>query len=108
LQVTVSRLLILPPPTSPDVHKLYWCVGDFHVIAAVKGEEGKVLRPTFDYGMYGLLGLFAKWDDGPGLPAPHRLGARIECPVRSAPQPQSAAFGGRPETARRGEIYGNA
>ena len=28
----------LPPPMFPDVHKLYWCEGDFKVIAVVKGE----------------------------------------------------------------------
>jgi hypothetical protein len=28
----------LPPPTSPGVHKLYWRLGDFHVIAVVKGD----------------------------------------------------------------------
>lgn len=27
----------LPPPTSPEVHALYWCLGDFHVLAVVKG-----------------------------------------------------------------------
>lgn len=114
----------LPPPTSPDVHKLYWCVGDFHVIAVVKGElrtpsrkylwattfprcelwptdpqlvyhrfqtrawflreEGKFLRPTFDYGTHGFLGLFAKWDDGPRLPAPQRLGAMLLTPSANA------------------------
>ena len=28
----------LPWPMSPDVHKLYWCEGDFLVTAVVKGE----------------------------------------------------------------------
>jgi hypothetical protein len=32
---TVDRL---PAPTSPDVHDLYWCQGDFKVTAVVKGE----------------------------------------------------------------------
>ena len=32
---TVNRL---QGPISPDVHKLYWCVGDFRVTAVVKGE----------------------------------------------------------------------
>jgi len=33
---TVDRL---PPPTMLDVHELYWCVGDFHATAVVKGES---------------------------------------------------------------------
>lgn len=32
---TVSRL---PYPTSPDVHDLYWCRGDFEPVAVIKGE----------------------------------------------------------------------
>jgi hypothetical protein len=32
---TMARL---PPPTIPGVHQLYWCVGDFQVVAVVKGK----------------------------------------------------------------------
>jgi hypothetical protein len=32
---TVDRL---PPPTMPGVHELYWCIGDFHLAAVVKGK----------------------------------------------------------------------
>lgn len=28
----------LPRPTMQDVHRLYWCEGDFRVVAVVKGE----------------------------------------------------------------------
>lgn len=31
---TIDRL---PPPTAPSVHQVYWCVGDFHAEALVKG-----------------------------------------------------------------------
>lgn len=27
----------LPPPTLPEGHEVYWCMGDFHVLAVVKG-----------------------------------------------------------------------
>ena len=110
----------LPPPTSVSIHKLYWCLGDFHVVAVVKGEirvpsreyiwattfrdcnlwppnsqsadsraetrawflreENGVLRPTFDYGTHKFLGLLTKWEDGPPLPAPERLGVMLLTP----------------------------
>jgi hypothetical protein len=28
----------LPPPVIQDLHKLYWCQGDFHPVAIIKGE----------------------------------------------------------------------
>ncbi len=28
----------LPAPTLPDVHDLYWCQGDFNLVAVIKGE----------------------------------------------------------------------
>jgi hypothetical protein len=28
----------LPPPTTPEAHDLYWCQGDFKLVAVVKGE----------------------------------------------------------------------
>ena len=28
----------LPPPTTPGVHDLYWCQGDFNVVAILKGR----------------------------------------------------------------------
>ena len=110
----------LPWPMAPWVHKLYWCQGDFRVIAVVKGtlrsaprtylwasglagcdlyhynpelatgryrtrawflrEEGKFLRPLFDYGTHYYVGLCARWEDGPPLPARRRLGALLLTP----------------------------
>jgi hypothetical protein len=107
----------LPWPMSPSVRRLYWCQGDFNVIAVVKGElnktprkylwasslagckllpedphlvfsrfatrawflreEGQFLRPTFDGGTHGFIGLLAKWDDLPKLPARQRLGTLL-------------------------------
>lgn len=118
---TVERL---PPPTSPEVHKLYWCVADFHVVAILKGhlrdrdrkylwattfptcelwpsdpkfidsrsktrawflrEEGRYLRPTFDYGTYKFVGLLSKWNDEPLLPARERFGAMLLTPSANA------------------------
>jgi hypothetical protein len=28
----------LPAPTMPDIHDLYWCQGDFNLVAVIKGE----------------------------------------------------------------------
>lgn len=110
----------LPPPTQVSIHKLYWCIGDFHLVALAKGEirvpspkylwattfrdcdlwsrdsqsadsraktrtwflreEGGVLRPTFDYGTRKFMSLFTKWEDGPPLPAPQRLGVLLLTP----------------------------
>jgi hypothetical protein len=43
-------------------------------------EEGNFLRPPFDYGTNRYIGLLAKWEDGPPLPAPQRLGALLFTP----------------------------
>jgi hypothetical protein len=113
---TVRRL---PWPMSPDVHRLFWCEGDFHVIAVVKGEihglkkkylwgsampgcklsygtqqlfqrfqtrvwflreEGDFLRPTFDGGTHGFLGLYFQWSRYPDLPPRERLGTLLLTP----------------------------
>jgi hypothetical protein len=34
----------LPPPTSPELHNLYWCEGDFHVLAVLKGDLREAVR----------------------------------------------------------------
>jgi hypothetical protein len=111
----------LPPPTNPDAHDLYWCEGDFKVVAVVKGhlhapskkylwastipgcklwnedptvvyhlqqtrawflrEESGFLRPPFDYGTYRYIGVRDRWERGPDLPAPMRLGAFLLTPA---------------------------
>lgn len=38
---TVDRL---PPPTSPEAHHLFWCIGDFHSVAVVKGTLHKPIK----------------------------------------------------------------
>jgi hypothetical protein len=109
----------LPPPMSSDVHRLYWCTGEFRVAAVLKGEipvaprrylwasaqpgcklwygaadssakfatrvwflrgEGDFLRPTFDSGTHLFIGIYAKWDDGPGSAPRQRLGALLLTP----------------------------
>lgn len=110
----------LPWPMSPDVHRLYWCQGDFGVFAVVKGElhtptkrylwasafpgcklwpddphlvysrfqtrawflreEGDFLRPTFDAGTRGFIGLFTRWEDGPPSAARLKLGTLLLTP----------------------------
>ncbi len=48
---TVQRL---PWPMSPEVHRLYWCEGDFHVIAVIKGEiHGRSGKYRWGSGMPG-------------------------------------------------------
>lgn len=52
----------LPWPMSPDVHKLYWCQGDFRAIAVVKGA----LPPTSKkYLWASSLPGCKLWDDDP-------------------------------------------
>lgn len=119
-QQSVDRL---PWPMSPDVHRLFWCEGDFHAVAVVKGEmhslnekylwgsgmrgcklsygsrsgleklqtrvwflreEGAFLRPTFDGGTHGFLGLYTRWDAGPKLPPRERLGVLLLTPKSNA------------------------
>jgi hypothetical protein len=119
-QQSVDRL---PWPMSPDVHRLFWCEGDFHAVAVVKGEmqslnekylwasgvrgcklsygnqrgferlqtriwflrkEGEFLRPTFDGGTHGFLGLYTRWGAGPGLPPRERLGVLLLTPKANA------------------------
>lgn len=43
-------------------------------------EEGEFLRPPFDYGTYRYIGMRYKWERGPDLPAPERLGALLLTP----------------------------
>jgi len=113
----------LPWPMSPDVHRLFWCEGDFHAVAVVKGEmrllnekylwgsgmrgcklsygsrsglarlqtrvwflreEGEFLRPTFDGGTHGFLGLYTPWSSGPNLPPRERLGVLLLTPGANA------------------------
>jgi hypothetical protein len=47
-------------------------------------EEGGFLRPPFDYGTYRYIGLLDKWEGGPDLPAPERLGALLLAPGANA------------------------
>lgn len=104
---------------SPEVHRLYWCEGNFHVIAVIKGEirgqnrrylwgsgmpgckltygsvegfqrlktqvwflreEGDFLRPTFDGGTRGFIGLYARWDQLSNLTPRQRLGTLLLTP----------------------------
>jgi hypothetical protein len=127
---TVDRL---PAITSPDVHDLYWCQGDFRVIAVVKGElhgppsekylwasafpgckllpdnpsffdrraktrawflreDSGFLRPTFDYGTHRFEGFLTKWEDGPPLAAPQRVGALLLTPAANSDQLEDYAY----------------
>lgn len=43
-------------------------------------EEGRFLRPTFDGGTSWFLGLFARWEESPVLPARRRLGEFLLTP----------------------------
>lgn len=43
-------------------------------------EEGKYLRPVFDYGTYRFVGVCATWEDGAPLSARERLGALLLTP----------------------------
>jgi hypothetical protein len=109
----------LPWPMSPDVHRLFWCEGDFNATAVVKGEihplhqkylwgsgmrgcrlsygsragfeslrtrvwllrqEGQFLRPTFDGGTHGFLGLYTPWNSHPDLPPREKLGILLLTP----------------------------
>jgi hypothetical protein len=54
----------LPWPMSPDVHKLYWCEGDFRVIATVKGE---LSRSAEKYLWASSLPGCKLWNDNPRL-----------------------------------------
>jgi hypothetical protein len=39
-----QRLKELPKPTSPEAHDLYWCMGDFHLTAILKGSPQALPR----------------------------------------------------------------
>lgn len=54
-------------------------------------EEGKFLRPEFDYGTYYSVGLCATWDDGSSLPARERLGALLLTPTANCEPLESYA-----------------
>ena len=54
-------------------------------------EEGGLLRPTFDNGTYRYVGLLAKWDDGPDLPARERLGLLLLRPDANGDTPEDFA-----------------
>jgi hypothetical protein len=43
-------------------------------------DDGGFLRLTFDYGAHPFLGLLSRWEDGPQLPAPQRLGVLLLTP----------------------------
>jgi hypothetical protein len=63
----------LPWPMSPEVHKLYWCEGEFRAIAVVKGE----LRPRArKYLWASSLPGCKLWDDNPSLIF-HRFKTRV-------------------------------
>jgi hypothetical protein len=54
----------LPWPMSPEVHKLYWCEGDFKAVAIVKGE---LSTPPKKYLWASSLPGCKLWDDNPRL-----------------------------------------
>jgi hypothetical protein len=54
----------LPWPMSPEVHRLYWCEGDFKAIAVVKGELSSVGKKY----LWGSSQPGCRlWDDDPRL-----------------------------------------
>jgi hypothetical protein len=63
----------LPWPMSPEVHKLYWCVGDFQTIAIVKGNFES---PARKYLWASSLPGCKLWDDDPRL-IYHRFRTRV-------------------------------
>jgi hypothetical protein len=123
----------IPALTSPKVHYLYWCQGDFKVTAVVKGElpgppsekylwastfpgckllpdnprsfdrrsktrawflreDRGFLRPTFDYGTHRFYGFLTKWEDGPPLPGPQRVGALLLKPAANSDRLEDYAY----------------
>jgi hypothetical protein len=110
----------LPGRIPSDLHDLYWCQGDLHVVAVIKGElrgaarkylwastapgcklvdnnpkliyhrmktkfwflreDGKFLRPTFDYNAYRFYGVFAAWSTGSPLSPRQQLGTLLLTP----------------------------
>jgi len=54
----------IPWPMSPNVHKLYWCEGDFKAIAIVKGQ---LSSPTKKYLWASGFPGCKLWDDNPHL-----------------------------------------
>jgi hypothetical protein len=53
-----------PPPMSPDIHKLYWCQGDFKSIAVVKGTLPSTPKK---YLWASAVPGCKLWDDDPSL-----------------------------------------
>jgi len=62
----------------PDDPRLVY--GRFQTRAWFLREEGGFLRPTFDAGTHGFIGLFTRWEDGPPLAAREKLGTLLLTP----------------------------
>jgi hypothetical protein len=54
----------LPPPTMRDIHRLFWCVGDFQTVAVVKGT---LRAPTKRYLWASTIPGCRLWDADPRL-----------------------------------------